>query len=163
ARWKGRLDTLFMQLHTEAWTSAPTIEEVSQNRGWFWRILPHGAVVSMRRRPDIGPSAGGRLELRIARSGELKGELAGRWDAEVSRFCKHLHVRATNGTEPALRPGARWLRLELTEEEQKRPVARFLALMPGEIKPGRARCFDCASEDPPVHTEVEWHPSFGTA
>lgn len=163
ARWKGRLDALFIQLQSDVKVSKVTVQDVKAGKGWYWRVLPHGAVVALRKRPDVTPCPGDRMELRIARSGDLNPEVESRWQSEVRTFLKHFEIRATDGTEPAVMPGGCWLRLPPEEGEVARPVARFLLLMQGEVKPGIARCHACRQEDPPVVTEVEWSMKNGLA
>lgn len=159
--WKGRLDALYVTIAREARSSRVTTQELVDDRGWFWRILPHGAVVGIRRRPDLDKGPTDRLELRLARPGELLPENEDRWETEVRTFLKHFQIRATDGTYPAEVPGIDWLRIEPQARDAGKTVARFLSLLPGEIRPGKARCYDCANLDVPVHTEIEWSPSFG--
>lgn len=153
-QWNGRLDSLWSTLLREASASHVSLEDVKADRGWYWRRLPHGAVVGLRRRPDVGPASGNRFELRIARAGELHPENEGRWRTELATFFKHFAIKEADGAEPAIMPLGSWLPIPATERDEGRTVARFVSLHMGESRPGKARCGDCGAE-------VEWHPSFG--
>ncbi len=161
ARWKGKLDALFIELTREAAKSYVSEENIELDRGWYWRVLRHGAFVGMRKRADVRPASAQRFELRLARSGELKVEVEDRWKAEVATFLKHFNIEATEGRTPAAAPGRYWLRLPPQERDIGKPVVRLLSLALGEVRPGKALCHDCLQKDPPVEFEVEWHPSYG--
>lgn len=78
-RWTGTLAALFAELRRRAGEA---------DGGWAWAVLPHGALVSMRVRPD------GRRELRIARSQPPPDRARGKWDREVETFVRHFGVEA---------------------------------------------------------------------
>lgn len=147
ARWKGRLDMLFVELMKESIAAGPSPT-------WSWRILPRGAAVGLRKWKD------GRHELRIARRGELKPENEGRWEAEVRIFLDKMGVQEGNGVDPAFMYGGYWLRRDPREEDAGSTVARFVELFQGEVRPGKGRCHDCWTDDQELEL-VEWHPSFG--
>jgi len=82
-QWNEPLDKLFPVLRREAWAA----------RGaWCWRVLPRGALVSVRiAPPEAGKESAFHLELRLARK-QAPTDAAGwqRWTFELSVFLKTL-------------------------------------------------------------------------
>ena len=90
-RWTKPLEELRTVLQHEAYGL----------RGeWAWRVLPHGALVSLRVPADF------QKQLRIARRAGLKDEVGlTKWLAEVRTFQKHLDVERWSITEIVGKPG----------------------------------------------------------
>lgn len=82
-RWGKPLNELFPTLRREAWTL---------RGGWAWRVLPHGALVSVRvRPPEEGKESAFHLELRIARKDTPANDEGWRkWSQELAVFLKHM-------------------------------------------------------------------------
>jgi hypothetical protein len=82
-RWGKPLNELFPTLRKEAWTL---------RGGWAWRVLPHGALVSVRiAPPEAGKEAAFNCELRIARKDTPKDDKGWQaWSRELAVFLKHL-------------------------------------------------------------------------
>jgi len=124
-RWAGPLEELWSVLRKEAYRIAPDTP-AGQER-WAWFVLPRGALVALRIRPDF------RKELRIAR-GE-RPETADAWlrcEREIETFLEHF--------------GGRWQRVD---EQASRGVAvRFVELYSNEHAVNRARCTACGAETP---------------
>jgi hypothetical protein len=120
ATWHGVLSGLIGVL---------TAEVARQPMGtWSHRLLPHGALVSMKMTPDK------RRVLRIAREKRPQTPQAWRaWATEVETFLKHFH---TEHWQPQV------------SETATGVAARFLELHQGEGSPGKARCPECQSEIP---------------
>lgn len=123
-RWAGTLEELWPVLRKEAYRLAP--ETPPGQERWAWFVLPRGALVALRIRPDF------RKELRIAR-GERPdtADAKLRWEREIETFLKHF------GCE-------RWQRID---EQASRGVAvRFVELYSNEHAVNRARCTACGQE-----------------
>ncbi|HYL22460.1 MAG TPA: hypothetical protein VEU74_11915 [Gemmatimonadales bacterium] len=141
-RWGKPLDTLFPTLRAEAW---------KLKGGWTWRVLPHGALVSVRvAPPEAGKEAAFHLELRIARK-EAPKDVEGwrKWSAELAVFLKHMSgdegdwestVRSEEKAEAVFR-------FRLRSEVAKPKCAR--CGNPDVIEPGLFKedlCRQCATE-----------------
>lgn len=81
-RWGGPLNKLYPTLNLEA-MAKPNI--------WAFRVLPHGALVSVRATPSGRIGTPPKIELRIARR-EAPSSQAGweKWAVEMSTFLKHF-------------------------------------------------------------------------
>jgi len=123
-RWSGTLDELWPVLRKQAYEIAAATPP-GQER-WAWFVLPRGALVALRIRPDF------RKELRIAR-GERPdtADAKLRWEREIETFLKHF------GCE-------RWQRVD--EPESRGVAARFIQLYSNEHAVGLSRCADCDRE-----------------
>jgi hypothetical protein len=124
-RWTGNLGQLFYTLAQEAY----------QGHGaWRRRVLPHGAWVAMRVKPDDFP----RKELVIARSqGPKDAKAEAAWVRELGTFLKHA----------ACSPDGKWLPTEDRRHPGTGAVKQFyVELYPLEVAPGKIRCQgeDCA-------------------
>lgn len=153
-RWNGPLSELLPVLRSEAWKlgAHSTDTDREADRDWAWRVLPGGAIVGLRVRGDLWM----RREIRIARQERPEGErAAAAWEREVSTFLEHFGIRALDGQTPAGRNG--WLRQPRHPNDEAKGVAavRFLELRAGEIRPGRAFCYDCVQETGQC-VVVEW-------
>lgn len=157
--WPGGLDTLFVTLRREAMESEPSKQEILEDRGWHARILPRGALVAMRRRPDLGPGET-RLELRIARKeAPSTGDGWQRWHDEIAVFLKRFEIEAVGGSKPCERAGRQWLVTSLAPNghpnDEGKAAVRLVELREAEVRPGRALCIDCYTRDG-RRREVEW-------
>lgn len=86
-RWGGKLAELLPALRPEAWKLGA--EEKTAAGRWAWRVLPGGAVVSLRIRGDMDL----RRELRISRQERPETEEAlGKWERELATFLKHFGI-----------------------------------------------------------------------
>ena len=87
--WTGSLAELRDPLTAEAWRL---------QGGWAWYLMPRGALVALRVRPEDF-----RKEFRIARKEAPADEAAAaKWYQEVAVFAKHL---GCEGWKPTLTPG----------------------------------------------------------
>lgn len=125
ARWTGALAELFDTLAREA-LRAP--------ERWVWRVLPHGAFVSMR---ATAGAEGIRREVKLVRSEYPADEkaMAG-WRREVAVFVKHA-----NAADATLR--LTWQASEPARREPKGVVSVLTCLHPGEVAVGMVRCHRC--------------------
>jgi len=119
-RWTGALRDLFVALSAETYTV----------RGaWVGRVLPCGAWVQMRIRPEDF-----RHEMRICRREAPADDAArAKWDQECATFLQHAQHRPHFG----------WHQ-EDGEVEARGGIARlYLELFPTEVAPGKVTCTDC--------------------
>lgn len=154
-RWGGRLAELLPALRPEAWKLGAD-EKTAAGR-WAWRVLPGGAVVSLRIRGDMDL----RRELRISRGERPETEAArGRWEQELSTFLKHFGVTEVSKT-PATAPGGFFCRLPADPKDTERGgvAVRWIELRKGETSPGKALCYRCREAGRAV--AVEWFPPAG--
>lgn len=154
----GSLGALWSLLNREAKEKdEPKTEEIRKDLGWHWRVLPRGAVVALRIRPDLWH----RRELRLARPEAPKDAAGWRmWAAEVGVFLKMFHVRAVDGTIPCEQEGRDWYQVRNEERDEGKAAVRLQELRHGEVKPGRAICHDCLTETGDIK-EIEWNPVAG--
>lgn len=153
-RYSGELGGLWHVLNLEAKQERTTGQEVREDLGWHWRVLPRGAVVALRRRGDLW----GRRELRIARA-EAPDSPKGweRWEKEVAVFLDKFGLTPMDGETPCTTPGEEWFRVRNEPRDEGKAAARFQELREAEVKPGRAICHDCLTETGEIH-EIEWFP-----
>ena len=148
----GSLGELWLILNKEAKACHATREDVAEDLGWHWRMLPRGAMVALRVRADLW----NRRELRIARA-EPPADAAGwrSWTTEIAVFLKMFHVRALDGTVPCEEAGRDWYQVRNEEKDRGRAAVRLQELRRGEVKPGRAICHDCLTQSGEIN-EIEW-------
>lgn len=154
-RWTGPLAELLPALRPEAYRLAGSDKMPG---AWAWRVLPHGAAVSLRIRPDMDF----RREIRIARADRPATEEGlKRWERELETFCRHFGITVLDGETPATSSLGCFHRLSEAPEDSTRGgiAARFLELRLGETQPGKARCHRCATEGRAV--AVIWFPGAG--
>jgi hypothetical protein len=122
-RWGKPLNLLFPALQKEAWTL---------RGGWAWRVLPHGALVSVRIvPPEEGKESAFHLDLRIARK-TAPADVEGwrKWSGELAVFLKHMAGGDTDWQE--------------TNRSTDKAEATFRFLMRGEKdKPPEPKCSRC--------------------
>ena len=103
-RWTAKLSDLLTELRRRARDA---------HGEWTWVVLPHGALVSMRIRPD------GRRKVRIARSEAPPEDSRDRWEQEVATFVRHLGL---DGWVRQLDPDAKGIAVVFTEPDIGRPA-----------------------------------------
>ena len=119
-RWGQSLDELFGVLRAEAWKLKGT---------WAWRVLPHGALVSVR---IVPPSEGlaFHTELRLARKDAPKDSTGWqKWNQEIAVFLKHLGGGAGD-----------WQETKNYRDEGKADVRLRFRMRGEEAEPKCARC-----------------------
>ncbi len=153
--WRGAsLGDLWFTLNEELGRRSTTAAEVQSDGGWYWRALPRGAVVALRRRHDLS----GRRELRIARLDAPDTPAGWRaWTAEVAVFLTRFVIKALDGETPCSRPGREWYQVRNEPRDQGKAAVRLQELRRAEVKPGRAICQDCLNETGEIR-EIEWFP-----
>lgn len=154
-RWGGRLAELLPALRPEAWKLGA--EETSGAGRWAWRILPGGAVVSLRIRGDMDL----RRELRISRQERPEtDEAKRRWEQELATFLKHFELTEISKT-PAPSATGYFCRLDPDPEDEARGgiAVRWIELRKGETTPGKGVCYRCREAGRAV--AVEWIPQAG--
>lgn len=152
-KWGGRLAELLPALRPEAWRLGAD-EKTSAGR-WAWRVLPGGAVVSLRIRGDMDV----RRELRISRQERPEtDEARERWERELQTFLRHFGVTEVDARTPAPAPTGYFVRLPPDPEDEARGgiAVRWIELRIGETSPGKGLCYRCREAGRTV--AVEWFP-----
>lgn len=126
ARWARPLGDLLGVLKKEAWAA---------HGRWCWRMLPHGALVSVRIMDEGQGVAAYSTQLRIARKAPLDtDDKRKRWGQELEVFLKHF--------------GMGWQRQSGAEDPTKADVTYVALLGPTQIPVEKAAastavCADC--------------------
>ncbi len=122
-RWAKPLGELFAFLRAEAW---------KLKGAWAWRVLPHGALVSVRIiPPDEGATAMAfHTELRLARK-TAPADTTGwqKWNQEIEVFLKHL--TSSDGD---------WQETKNLREQNKADVTLRFRMRGETAEPKCARC-----------------------
>lgn len=144
--WRGPLSGLYVVLSAEA-----KDRERKRDRAWSSRQLTNGVLVAMRGRPDLGGS--GRMELRIARRGHID---EGMWAQELGALHEGMVMEVANGLVPAVMPGVLWWQLKEEDPAEGVTATRYLSLLVGEVRPGKALCWDCRYKKQQEVDEIDW-------
>jgi len=139
-RWTGSLIDLLVNLRHEAYRIGAASNEAMReaDKDWAWRVLPRGAFVGIRMRPDL---AGMRREMRISRNEPLRDPP--KFEVEVQTFLTKFRLQELDGRTPATERATFVVRIPNTPRDAGKSVVRLVELLTGEVRPGVARCHRC--------------------